>query len=131
MRYDVSITKISSIGTDLCIMCFLMFDVKCWLGHFENTEVLIFGAALGFSHYLIHLISIDTILSKIDQYLDLPHQLSSFRVNMGGSKIQNVKIITNGALKYAKWWDNFKSNFKIYSELYLAYVLAQKLSKIG
>ena len=83
------------------------------LGHFKNTEVLIFGAALVFSHYLVHLMPIGTILSKIDQYLDLPHRLWSFRVNMGGSKIQNVKIITNGALRYAKWWENSKSGFKI------------------
>ena len=72
------------------------------VGHFKNTEVLIFGAALGFFHYLVYLMSIGTIFSKIDQYLDLPHRLSSIRVNVGGSKIQNVKIITNGALRDAK-----------------------------
>ena len=34
-----------------------------------KKEVLIFGAALRFSHYLVHLMAIGTILSKIDQYL--------------------------------------------------------------
>ena len=38
------------------------------LGHFKKTEVLIFGAALGFSHYLVHLKPIGTILSEINQY---------------------------------------------------------------
>ena len=76
--------------------------VRCVLGHLKNAEVLIFGAALGFSHYFVHLMPIGTILSKIDQYLDLPHRLSNFRVNMGGPKIQNVKTITNGALRVAK-----------------------------
>ena len=47
---------------------------------FKKNEVLIFGAALGFSHYLVHLMPIGTILSEIDQYLDLPHRLWSFRV---------------------------------------------------
>ena len=44
------------------------------MGHLKN-EVLIFGAALGFSHCLVHLMRIDTILSKIDQCLDPPHRL--------------------------------------------------------
>ena len=42
---------------------------------FKKNEVLIFGAALGFSHYLVHLKPIGTILNEIDQYLDLPHRL--------------------------------------------------------
>ena len=44
---------------------------SCPLGHYKND---FFGAALGFPHYLVHLMPIGTILSKIDQYLDLPHQ---------------------------------------------------------
>ena len=70
---------------------------------FKNIEVLIFGAALGFSYCLVHLMPIGTIVSKIDQYLDLPHRLGSFRANMAGSKIQNVKIIANGVLRDAKF----------------------------
>ena len=52
------------------------------LGHLKKkSEVLIFGAALGFSHYVVHLMPISSILSKIDQYLDLmPHRLSRFCV---------------------------------------------------
>ena len=42
--------------------------------------MLIFGAALSFSHYLVHLMPIGTILREIDQYLDLPLRLCSFRV---------------------------------------------------
>ena len=34
-----------------------------------------FGTALGFTHYLVNLMSIGTIPSKIDQYLDLLHRL--------------------------------------------------------
>ena len=45
------------------------------LGHFKKAEVLIFGTALGFSHYMVHLMPIGTFLSEIDQYLDLPHRL--------------------------------------------------------
>ena len=44
------------------------------LGHLKN-DVLIFGAALGFSHHLVHFMPIGTIFSEIDQYLDLPHRL--------------------------------------------------------
>ena len=33
-----------------------------------------------FSHYLVHLMPIGIILSEINQYLDLPHRLWSFRV---------------------------------------------------
>ena len=47
---------------------------------FKKFEVLIFGAALGYFHYLVHLMPISTILSEINQYLDLPHRLWSFRV---------------------------------------------------
>ena len=72
------------------------------LGHFKNTEVLYLDAALGYSHYFVHLVPIGTILSKIGEYLDLPNRLSSFRVNMGGSKILIVKIIINGSLRDAK-----------------------------
>ena len=39
-----------------------------------KNEALIFGAALGFPHYLVHLMSISTILSKIDYYLDMPNR---------------------------------------------------------
>ena len=38
----------------------------CSLGHLKKTEVLIFGAALGFFHYLVHLMPIGIILSEID-----------------------------------------------------------------
>ena len=50
-----------------------IFGEKCILGHIKN-EALIFGAALGFPHYLVHLMSIGTILSKIDYYLDMPNR---------------------------------------------------------
>ena len=40
---------------------------------------MIFGAPLGLSHYLAHLMPIGIILSELDQCLDLPHRLSSFR----------------------------------------------------
>ena len=46
---------------------------------FKN-HVLIFGAALCFSHYMVHLMPIGTIHSKIDKCLDLPRGLWSFRV---------------------------------------------------
>ena len=36
-----------------------------------KNEVLIFRAALGFSHYCVHLMAIGAILGKIDQCLDL------------------------------------------------------------
>ena len=39
-----------------------------------------YGSALSFSHYLVHLMPIGTILSKSNQYLDLPHLPWSFRV---------------------------------------------------
>ena len=39
-----------------------------------KNEVSIYGAALGFSRYLVHLMLIGTILSEIDQYLDLPYK---------------------------------------------------------
>ena len=57
------------------------------VGHLKNTEVLTFGAALGFSHCLVHLMPIGAILRKINQYLDLPNRLRNFRVNMGGPNI--------------------------------------------
>ena len=41
---------------------------------------MIFGAALFFFRYLVHLMSIGTILSNIYKYLDLPHRLRNFRV---------------------------------------------------
>ena len=41
----------------------------------KKDEVLIFGAALNFSHYFVHLMPIGTTFSEIDQYLDLPHRL--------------------------------------------------------
>ena len=69
------------------------------VGHFKNTEVFIFGDALGFSIvWSIWCPLVGTILSKIYQYLDLPHRLWSFRVNVGGPKIQNVKIKANVVL---------------------------------
>ena len=40
-----------------------------------KDQVFIFGAALGFPIIWSILILIGTILSKIDQYLDLPHQV--------------------------------------------------------
>ena len=42
-------------------------QVYITIGHFKNTEALIFGAALGFSYYLVYLVPIGTILSKIYQ----------------------------------------------------------------
>ena len=36
---------------------------------FKKAEVLIFGAALGFFHHLVHLMPIGAIFSEIDQYL--------------------------------------------------------------
>ena len=50
-----------------------------------KNEALIFGAALAknfgavFFHYLVQLMPVGIIHSKIDQYLDLPHRLQSFR----------------------------------------------------
>ena len=38
-----------------------------------KNDVLIFGTALGFSQYLVNLMPIGAILSKTEQYLDLPH----------------------------------------------------------
>ena len=64
------------------------------LGHFKNTEVLVLYAALEFSHYLVHLVPIGTILSKIAQYLDLPQRLSSFRVSMHG-RVKNSECENN------------------------------------
>ena len=60
------------IVTKFCVC--LETNPRC-IGHFKETEVLIFVAGLGFSHYLVHLMLIGTILSVIDQYLDLPHRL--------------------------------------------------------
>ena len=60
------------------------------LGHLKNAEVFIFDAALGFSHYLVHLMPISTILSKIDQYLDLPG-FEVFMLKWEGQKFQVVK----------------------------------------
>lgn len=62
------VNEVVNMRAEICVLAFA-------LGHFKNTEVLIFGAALGFSHYLVHLMSIGTILSEINQYLDLPHRL--------------------------------------------------------
>ena len=36
-----------------------------------NNEVLVYGAALGFSHYLVHFMPIGTIIIKINQYLQV------------------------------------------------------------
>ena len=38
---------------------------------------------------------------------------------MGGQKIQNVKIISNGVPKDAKWWEDSKSGLKIQIKWYL------------
>ena len=62
-----------------------------WIGRFQNIEVLIFGAALVFFHYLVHLMPIGITLSKIDQYLDVLHRFWSFRVNMGGQDFKMWK----------------------------------------
>ena len=45
----------------------------CSLGHLKS-DVLFFGDAPGFSHYLVKLIPISTVLSKINRCLDIPHR---------------------------------------------------------
>ena len=45
---------------------------------------------------------------------------------MGGQKIQNVKIISNGVLKDAKWWEDSKSGLKIQIKWHLTPLLAKK-----
>ena len=62
------------------IVNFMIFLWFVYIRPFKKTEVLLFGTVLSSSHYLVHLVPIGIILSKIDQYLDLPHQLQSFRV---------------------------------------------------
>ena len=52
-----------------------------------------------FSHYLVHLMTIGTILSEIDQHLDLPHRLRSFRV-----LVHTLTVAGMGDYTYTLGW---------------------------
>ena len=54
-------------GFDFGWTYFAEISCVCVVCHLKN-EVLFFGGALGFSHDLVHLMPIGTILGKTDQY---------------------------------------------------------------
>ena len=78
-----------------------------------ENEVLIFGAALRFSHYLIHLMPIGTIPSEIDQDLDLSHRLWSLCVLVHTLKLAGMHyecMLCIRVVLFAQLFENARSH---------------------
>ena len=77
---------------------------QCTLGHFKKHRFDLWHCTR-FSHGLVHLMPTGAILSKIDEYLDLPHRLRSFRWSVHTSTLAGMGVY----LKVARFVQIFKT----------------------